>query len=184
MKVEAKYCIYCGKEMDRKEGVCCSICLKERKKETMIRYRKNNPERIKEIKKQCIKRNPQKCVDCGKEIWPESVRCRKCNFKNRSRKIKVKDKTGYILVQSPKHPFADHKGYIREHRLVVEKKIGRYLKKEEAVHHINGQKADNSLKNLMLFSTHKKHMQFHMKIVQFGYTGPVLKQIEERWRKC
>jgi hypothetical protein len=181
MRVKAIYCIYCGKKMDRKVGVCCSICIKERKRDTMRRYKKNNPERYKEIRKNCIKRNPQICVDCGKEIYPESTRCRSCNFKNRGRKIKMKDKSGYIKVQYPKHPFADEKGYIWEHRLVVEKRVGRILRKEEVIHHINTNKEDNSLKNLMLFPTQKEHMKFHMKIVQFGYTGPVLRQIEKRW---
>jgi flagellar basal body rod protein FlgC len=86
-------------------------------------------------------------------------------------------------VQQPNHPNANEKGYVQEHRLVVEKFIGRYLTKEEVVHHINANKEDNTIKNLMLFSTHKKHMQFHTKIIQFGYTGPVLKQIEERWKE-
>jgi hypothetical protein len=182
MKVKAIYCIYCGKKTDRENGVCCSKCLKERARDTIQRYRKKHLERIKEAKRRCAKKNPQLCVDCGKEICPESIRCRQCSFKNRSRKIKTIDKSGYVLVYRPKHPYANEKGYVREHRLVVEKKIGRFLNKEEVIHHINGKKAENSLKNLMLFSNHKEHMVFHSKIIQFGYTGPVLKQIEERWK--
>lgn len=93
------------------------------------------------------------------------------------------DSKGYIQIYKPDHSGADHKGYVREHRLVVEKKIGRYLKPKEVVHHIDGNKQNNKIENLMLFSNHQKHMKFHTKIIQFGYTGPVLKQIKERWKK-
>ncbi len=81
----------------------------------------------------------------------------------------------------PKHQFANEKGYVWQHRLVVEKKIGRFLTKEEVVHHIDTKKGNNNLKNLMIFPTQRDHMRFHSKIVQFGYTGPVVRQIENRW---
>ena len=67
---------------------------------------------------------------------------------------------GYILIFSPNHPFAQNTGYILEHRLVMEKKIGRYLTKEEVVHHINGAKDDNRIENLMLFPNSHAHISF------------------------
>lgn len=72
--------------------------------------------------------------------------------------------SGYIMILSPQHPFCDNQGYVREHRLVMEKNIGRYLKKEETVHHINRIKCDNKIKNLMLFSSNSEHIKFHKKI--------------------
>src|SRR4051812_48400969 len=47
------------------------------------------------------------------------------------------DKSGYSLVLSPGHPMVDSHGYVREHRLVAEKHLGRYLLLEEVVHHKN-----------------------------------------------
>ena len=93
---------------------------------------------------------------------------------------KAKLKAGYKLIHSPNHPNAV-KGYVLEHRLIVEKKIGRKLKKEEVVHHINDNKTDNKIENLMLFPTNKEHIKFHTKLRQFGITNPIRRQIKERW---
>ncbi len=67
---------------------------------------------------------------------------------------------GYVLVRKPNHPFCNPNGYIFEHRLVMEKHIGRYLKPFEVVHHINKIKTDNRLENLKLFANHSKHCKF------------------------
>jgi hypothetical protein len=42
-----------------------------------------------------------------------------------------------------------------QHREVMETKLGRKLVKGENVHHINGQRADNRIENLELWSTHQ-----------------------------
>jgi hypothetical protein len=57
---------------------------------------------------------------------------------------------GYCLVLARHHPFADKSGHILEHRIVMEKILGRYLKKGEIVHHKNGNKKDNRPENLIL----------------------------------
>lgn len=90
-------------------------------------------------------------------------------------------KGGYVLIHCPIHPTAV-KGYVPEHRLVVEKKIGRYLSLAEVVHHIDCNRKNNDIDNLMLFENSKEHMKFHTKIRQFGLTGPVRRQIENRWK--
>jgi hypothetical protein len=60
---------------------------------------------------------------------------------------------GYVYIQSPNHPFHDKGGYVREHHLVVERQLGRYLSKGEVVHHINGIRHDNRISNLMVMTT-------------------------------
>lgn len=82
-------------------------------------------------------------------------------------KVKLNDKchkgyiithNGYKMLKVPSHPYRDSKGYVREHRLVMEAKIGRYLKPDEVVHHINHDKLDNRIENLEItdLPTHTK----------------------------
>jgi len=78
------------------------------------------------------------------------------NFKGRVKSIK-----GYWRVFSPDHPMKDCHQYVYEHRLVMERKIGRLLLPEEVVHHINGIKDDNRPENLMLFSSESDHEKHH-----------------------
>ena len=74
--------------------------------------------------------------------------------------------SGYILVKAPEgHPGKDCKGYVREHRLVVEKNIGRHLTKAEVVHHVDESyeaRSENDLGNLELMSV-AEHLTHHHK---------------------
>ena len=71
---------------------------------------------------------------------------------------------GYILIKDRNHPFCTYQGYVLEHRLVMEKHIGRYLKPEEVVHHINKIITDNRIENLQLLKNKSEHMSLHMKL--------------------
>jgi hypothetical protein len=67
---------------------------------------------------------------------------------------------GYRLIRLPQHPNQIN-GYFPEHRFIVEKIIGRYLLRTEAVHHINKIRTDNSPENLYLFSSGNLHSKHH-----------------------
>jgi len=70
------------------------------------------------------------------------------------------DASGYVLLKFPEHPDSNNLGYVREHRLVMEQSIGRYLTKEEVVHHLNEIKDDNRIENLELM-TRTQHIDHH-----------------------
>lgn len=74
---------------------------------------------------------------------------------------------GRKMIYSPNHPNAMKRGrtntpYMYEYRLVAEKKIGRYLKKGEIVHHIDGDVTNNSPDNLSVMSQ-SEHCRLHFK---------------------
>lgn len=71
----------------------------------------------------------------------------------------TKDEHGYILIRKKEHPHTTKKGYVREHRLVVEKEIGRYLLSTEEIHHL-GKENDNRPKMLMGFINKSAHQRF------------------------
>lgn len=69
------------------------------------------------------------------------------------------DKHGYVLIRRPDHPEANHLGYVRHHRLVMEQELGRHLRPEEVVDHHNGDTSDNRPANLRLFGSNAEHLR-------------------------
>ena len=56
---------------------------------------------------------------------------------------------GYWYVWKPEHHFADKKGYVLEHRLVYEEYYNICLLPWIEIHHINENRDDNRIENLM-----------------------------------
>lgn len=78
----------------------------------------------------------------------------------------------YWLVLTPDHPRADRKGYVREHRLVMERHLGRYLDPKEVVHHRNHDTTDNRIENLELFASNADHKRSEHRAGQCGLERP------------
>lgn len=110
------------------------------------------------------------CPVCGKEFLVSKSRagrtkdlCSKlCESINRTKtgigrfhngKPVRLEPRGYLYVWEPDNPDSHEKGgWILEHRLVASKALGRRLSPDEQVHHINGNKQDNSPENLFVLS--------------------------------
>lgn len=68
-------------------------------------------------------------------------------------------KDGYVMRYAPGHPYA-YKNFVLEHRLVMEKHLGRFLSPHELIHHKNEIKDDNRIENLEL-TNHADHARHH-----------------------
>lgn len=82
---------------------------------------------------------------------------------------------GHIYKYAPEHPCANRNGYVMEHRLVVERVLGRILEPGEVVHHINGIPDDNRAENLQVMTV-SEHRRIHMEAL------PKLYRAEQRIR--
>ncbi len=79
------------------------------------------------------------------------------------------NKDGYVVIRRPNHPNATNYGWVLQHRLVVENKIGRYLLPNEIIHHVNEKRSDNRINNLIIVSK-KQHSIIHSK---FNYNDVI-----------
>lgn len=85
------------------------------------------------------------------------------------------DGDGYVLIKTSGHPYATKSGYVREHRLVMERELGRYLEPAEIVHHQDGDKANNDPSNLRVYETNSHHfLDEHMDHPRDPVTGRFL----------
>lgn len=66
---------------------------------------------------------------------------------------------GYVMLLMKEHPHVDSKGYVYEHRVIMERHLGRILESWEHIHHINGIRDDNRLDNLQVVTNQKHRTQ-------------------------
>ena len=158
-RVYKRYCNQCGNYYEGRGQFYCSRECSNLSKE-----------RAKNISKSCksggnmTRNNPNSIATRFKKnrnTWNKGKKCPKisgnknANWKG-GRYISAQ---GYVYILKPNHPHHTKLGYVLEHRLAMEKKIGRYLRPEERVHHINEVKLDNRIENLQLFSSESEHQK-------------------------
>lgn len=101
-----------------------------------------------------------KCPSCVGRKDSRAKECRDCRFKNHHPRLGTGNAgigkcimNGYVMITS------GHE-MIYEHRVVMEKILGRKLASNEHVHHINHNKTDNAAENLLLMSA-SEHAREH-----------------------
>jgi len=158
-------CDYCGKVFNRQpshikeKNYCCKECRHKAKNVVL------------------------KCETCGKTferllaegIHKHNFCCKECAKPYLSLKF-----TAYNGEHNPTAMTEERKTKIRQkhlgkgsgktytktygrhtHRIVAEHMLGRSLKVGEVVHHIDGNKRNNSPSNLMIFATQAEHAKWH-----------------------
>ena len=56
------------------------------------------------------------------------------------------------MKADPRKHSVNGDGYMLEHRMAMERQLGRKLRPDETVHHLNGVKDDNRIENLELWT--------------------------------
>lgn len=152
-------CLYCKKEIvepEKKQKYCNKFCfyksrIKPRQSQTCIQCdQKFTPPKTRKNIKFCT----QKCYGLFRKIHYRGPM-------HNSWKGGIVYWQGYRYLYRPQHPNCTWHGYVAEHRLVIEKSIGRFLDpQQEVVHHRDGDKRNNCLNNLELLNR-AQHLLLH-----------------------
>jgi len=156
-------CLHCGRDFfsyNKRLLYCSKKCYRNAKaRRNNQRYFAKNGTIYRYQERICLKckkeykptRNDQKYCssECSATARKKFLSIPEC-LESASRKLDKR--IGYVRVYCPMHPEANTWGYVYEHRLIMEGIIGRHLKKDEHIHHINGKRWDNSPENLQIMS--------------------------------
>lgn len=81
---------------------------------------------------------------------------------------------GYTFIWNPVHPRANNKGYVREHFLIAEKILGKFLLSSRRIHHFPSKKYNQ----LVICENHAYHHLLHNRYLALRECGNV------HYRKC
>lgn len=122
------------------------------------------------------------CAECGRRAFVSNIQLRRggrhvCSHKCLNRKEYsanwkggiIKKKHGYINIKVDiGYIGADKQGYVLLHRYIIQQKLGRPLRKNEVVHHIDMNPSNNSVDNLMVMNN-SEHLYLHRKLKGFPH---------------
>lgn len=80
---------------------------------------------------------------------------------------------GYVEIKCKFHP-NNRKGWIFKHRWIFEKKLKRFLRPDEIIHHINGNRQDNRIENLRMFKSDSDHYKAHSNFISLKEKQEIL----------
>jgi len=110
------------------------------------------------------------CAECGRLFRGQRRTSRFCS-KSCGRRGQGKSERlrscGYTYLHRPDHPHANQRGYVAEHRLIVEEVLGKTLPRDAVVHHHNGDRADNRPCNLVVCPDQAYHIFIHNRMRRF-----------------
>ncbi len=161
-----KICTSCGQENQRPRSPVCFTC---KKKEMSDRYCERHREKLRLMSKEYREKHRKLCQERSRKSQEKKkehyIQKRRENYRRKRgiplddpfRKRKAGegsiDKSGYKTITVRNHPNAmDSRGRIREHTFLMSKHLNRPLMKGETVHHKNGDRLDNRIENLELWS--------------------------------
>lgn len=162
--MEMKICVYCNCEFQPKvsfEKYCSKICCRTANQNKRNLKFKNDSE-LRNKKNEYEKKRIQKVGrrrDRLKHNAEEKERYRKKHGINSDADLRCSPKGsgtvtqfGYRQIIKHGHPNSRKTGQIFEHVFIMSEHLGRPLNKGETVHHKNGDRLDNRLENLELWS--------------------------------
>lgn len=175
-------CETCGKliyvpnyKLNQKHFYCSDECCKKNRPTPWNKgLTKKDDKRLQSISKKAseqMKREYENGTRDRNKITKKAIEAvrkkSKERFKNNPNKIL--SKRGYYEIYIP------GQGWKKEHHIIWEKKYGK-LPEGAVIHHINENKLDNRIENLMMFPSHAAHMAYHYKQRNIDSKGKFVKK--------
>lgn len=165
---QKKICKGCQKEFRTRsrKAIYCSKCyyelVKKPRANEYIKIHKFGPTLCRNCGKIFIRTSGKKqcyCLECRK-ILKKSKKILTIPERLIEGDRKLDHRSGYVYLYVPEHPEANNRGYVYEHRVLAEQKIGRRLLINEIVHHKDEVRSNNNPDNLEVMDKFK-HARLH-----------------------